>query len=236
MEQEGIMAKICFVAVILLVATTSVIAQATENNEQCTGESHEITFEANNEEELRKKLEDIFTPILTNNPNADLSISLDLDQNGAKYPSTTTQQDTTTCIGVTHNSTCYVVIYNNRTSYYLSGAESACKAQGWVIADIFDASHYDIIVNYIRKRILISHFFPSIFLWTGMTYKENQVVLTMGENITLPDRIWFPDYPYKNDASRSLIRIWVDVDPKSKTQGLQNWLIAYSYGVLCRVP
>ncbi|XP_077971455.1 uncharacterized protein LOC120334972 [Styela clava] len=290
MEQEGIMAKICFVAVILLAATTSVKAQATENNEQCTGESHEITFEAYNEEELRKKLEDIFTPILINNPNAELSISSGFDRNGANNPSvsfsteneatdiattdpiTTENQESPSdfsnatsantslatatvdpstvigedtlstadlpeaCGGVIYNQTCYEAIIRDRSVYYPSGAKSACKAKGWEIADIYDASHYDIIVNYILEEILVPPFFTKIYLWTGMTYKENQVVLSTGRNITLPDRVWCSDCPHKNDASFFHIRIWVDYSPVIAFGGLQNWRDVRIRGVLCRIP
>ncbi|XP_077968730.1 uncharacterized protein LOC120345142 [Styela clava] len=98
-------------------------------------------------------------------------------------------------------------------------------------ANIYDLAHYKWLLPHIRLLIPAEW----ISIWTGMEYKNNQLLLSSGGPTTIATEVWYPGYP-KSDASWTNVGVDVNKDPESASQGMFNEKPSGPrYGVICEI-
>nr|XP_039263589.1 uncharacterized protein LOC120339511 [Styela clava] len=130
--------------------------------------------------------------------------------------------------GVVYNSKCFRAIVYDRNNVTLSVAESICENK---LANIYDVTHYKQLRDYLR--IMIPDGRTSIYVRTGMTYKNGQLYSTTGQAISLPTEVWYPNYP-SSVASCTTVVVFFRQNPEDNNQGIYNIPPSYVYhGVIC---
>nr|XP_039249891.1 uncharacterized protein LOC120327624 isoform X2 [Styela clava] len=186
-----------------------------------------ITLSALNEKELREKLEQQLESVLLENPNADISISMEFNHAVPTEP----QQGIGNC-DVKYNDKCFRVIVYPTKNISFSNAEAICSEVGWKLANVYDEAHYQKLISYMRPKIYSDYF----SVWTGLKYMDSHLLLTNGEAITLPrGTVWYPGHPKSNT---DYTNIGIDVNRNKKSdhpgQGLFNIVATRNYhGALC---
>nr|XP_039270488.1 uncharacterized protein LOC120345142 [Styela clava] len=100
-------------------------------------------------------------------------------------------------------------------------------------ANIYDLAHYQLLRTYFRS--LIPAVWARIDIWTGMEYKNNQLLLSSGDPITMATEVWYPGYP-RFDASFTNVAVGVNEAPEYEDQGMYNHLPSWSlHGVICEI-
>nr|XP_039249893.1 uncharacterized protein LOC120327625 isoform X2 [Styela clava] len=183
-----------------------------------------ITLSALNEKELREKLEQQIESVLLENPNADISISMEFNHAVPTEP----QQGIGNC-DVEYNDKCFRVIVYPTKNISFSDAEDICNGVGWKLANVYDEAHYQELISYMRPKIYPGKNYFSV--WTGLMYENSQLLLTNDEAITLPqDSVWYPDHPKSNIG---FTNIGIDVHGNKKSdhprQGLFNTVATRTY-------
>nr|XP_039258294.1 uncharacterized protein LOC120334847 [Styela clava] len=100
-------------------------------------------------------------------------------------------------------------------------------------ANIYDLKHYQLLLPYLRSLMPAGQ--KWIGIWTGIEYKNNQLLLSGGKPITIATEVWYPSFPV-SDASWNNVGVYVNKDPEDAIQGMFN--IAPSYnrnGVICEI-
>ncbi|XP_077976231.1 uncharacterized protein LOC120341307 [Styela clava] len=141
---------------------------------------------------------------------------------------------------VTYKKKCYrAVVYDVRNVTF-TDAKAICKSKNGKPANIYDLKHYQLLLPYLRSPIPGGGW-PYIAgqilmrIWTGMEYKNNQLLLSNGKPITIATEVWFPDYP-SPEASRTNVGVVVDKDPEYADQGMFNRSPSHSFhGVICEI-
>ncbi|XP_039249891.2 uncharacterized protein LOC120327624 isoform X2 [Styela clava] len=186
-----------------------------------------ITLSALNEKELREKLEQQLESVLLENPNADISISMEFNHAVPTEP----QQGIGNC-DVKYNDKCFRVIVYPTQNISFSDAEDICNGVGWELANVYDEAHYQELISYMRPKIYSEKNYFSV--WTGLMYKDPQLLLTNGTAIThLLDAVWYPGHP-KSRTGYTKLGIDVHENPGHTRQGLFNTVATNPYhGALC---
>ncbi|XP_077976175.1 E-selectin-like [Styela clava] len=107
-------------------------------------------------------------------------------------------------------------IVNKSPTVTLSVAESLCENK---LANIYDVTHYNLLLNYLRSIIPDREIASYVF--TGMTYKNGQLYSMTNQAISLPAEVWRPDYPVAI-ASRPSVAVVVRQDQENNDQGSFN--------------
>ncbi|XP_077975756.1 uncharacterized protein LOC144431468 isoform X1 [Styela clava] len=125
------------------------------------------------------------------------------------------------------------VVYdvNNVT---FNDAEPICKSMNiGKPANIYDLTHYQMLLTHLRPLIPAGR--KNTYIWTGMKYKNNQLLLSSGENITLATEVWYPAYP-RSDTSYTNVGVAVSKYPEYTYQGIWNINPSWSFhGVICDI-
>ncbi|XP_077969343.1 uncharacterized protein LOC120344921 [Styela clava] len=136
--------------------------------------------------------------------------------------------------GVVYNSKCYRAVVYKTDNVTFNVTEPICKSFNYgKPANIHDLMHYLLLRTYLLS--VIPDGMSGIDVWTGMEYKNNQLLLPNGGAVTLPPEVWHPGYP-KSDASHTNVVIAVNKDPDYEFQGVFNggpfW---EEFGVICEI-
>nr|XP_039255399.1 uncharacterized protein LOC120332262 [Styela clava] len=133
---------------------------------------------------------------------------------------------------VKYDSKCFrIVVYGTRNVTF-NDSESICKSMNiGKPANIYNLTHYQILLSHLRP--LIPAGWTLIGIWTGMEYKNNQLLLSSGGSITLATEVWHSGYPHTY-ASYTNVAVGVDKDPTY--QGIFNGIPSLSvHGVICEI-
>ncbi|XP_077970123.1 uncharacterized protein LOC144424572 [Styela clava] len=131
--------------------------------------------------------------------------------------------------GVIYNSKCFRAVMYKTQNITFNDARSICKSMNNRIpANIHDFEHYQMLLTYLRSMIPAGRI--SIFIWTGMQYKNNQ--LLGGE--ALPNEVWIDSYP-KSATSWTNVALSINKD-ENADQGIFNVPSHYlRFGVICEI-
>ncbi|XP_077976171.1 uncharacterized protein LOC144432034 [Styela clava] len=134
---------------------------------------------------------------------------------------------------VTYKKKCYRAVVYDVANVTFTDAKAICKSMNGKAANIYDLKHYQLLIPYLRSLIPAGE--PGMYIWTGMEYKNNQLLLSNGRPITIATEVWHPSYP-GSEASRTNVGVGVDKDPESAYQGMFNVPPSYrTYGVICEI-
>ncbi|XP_077969371.1 uncharacterized protein LOC120345060 [Styela clava] len=128
---------------------------------------------------------------------------------------------------VTYKTKCFRVVVYRTDLVTLNDAEKTCKSRNGKPANIYDLAHYQSLLSYLRSIIPAGE--ESIDIWTGMEYKNDQLLQASGEPSTIATEVWFPKYPITH-ASYTNVVVQVNKDPESSRQGIYK-----SPGVICEI-
>ncbi|XP_077976374.1 uncharacterized protein LOC120334836 isoform X2 [Styela clava] len=148
-------------------------------------------------------------------------------------PQTTKVEQSADKCGVTYKKKCYRAVMYAMNNVTFNDAKAICKSMNGKAANIYDLKHYLLLLPYLRSLMPAGR--TNIDIWTGMEYKNNQLLLSNGRPITIATEVWFPTYP-TSEASRTNVVVYVDKDPGDAYQGMFNVPPPYSYhGVICEI-
>ncbi|XP_077969258.1 uncharacterized protein LOC144422991 [Styela clava] len=92
---------------------------------------------------------------------------------------------------ITYKSKCFrIVVYSTRNVTFNDGKPICKSMNNGKPANIYDLTHFQLLARYLRS--LISAGGRHIQIWTGMEYKNNQLLLSSGEPITIATEKWHP--------------------------------------------
>nr|XP_039255172.1 uncharacterized protein LOC120332036 [Styela clava] len=137
--------------------------------------------------------------------------------------------------GVTYNSKLFrAVVYDDAYKVDVNDAPSICKSLNYgKPANIYDLAHYQLLLPYLR--LLIADGWTKINLWTGMGYKNNQLLLSSGRPITIATEVWRPGN-WRSHSAWTIVLVDVQEDSENKDQGIYNTIpLASCYGVICEI-
>nr|XP_039270402.1 uncharacterized protein LOC120345079 [Styela clava] len=136
--------------------------------------------------------------------------------------------------GVVYNSKCYRAIAYKIDNVTLKDAKLICKSLNYgKPANIYDLTHYNLLHTYLLSVVPAGLLGTDVF--TGMQYKNNQLLLTNGEAVTLPPEVWYPDNP-KSHVTHTSVGIVVNKDPDNKLQGVFTGTPSWpEFGVVCEI-
>ncbi|XP_039269602.2 uncharacterized protein LOC120344440 [Styela clava] len=136
---------------------------------------------------------------------------------------------------ITYNSKCYRVVVYDTLNVTFTHAESICKSMNnGEPSNIYDFQHFNVSLSYLSSLVTARRKFVSI--WTGMEYKNNQLLLSDGKSHSLPAEVW--SYPTNPSPDVSLTNVVVAAREGSGRlyQGMSNNKpSATTYGVMCEV-
>ncbi|XP_077968534.1 uncharacterized protein LOC120343893 [Styela clava] len=126
-----------------------------------------------------------------------------------------------------------IVVYDTRNVTFNDG-KSICKSiNNGNPANIYDIVHYKSLRTYLRSMMTAG--WSYIQIWTGMEYKDNQLLLSSGEPITLATEVWYTGYP-KPDVSWAKVGVDVNKDSEFAPQGMFNEQpLQPRHGVICEM-
>ncbi|XP_077976375.1 uncharacterized protein LOC120340448 [Styela clava] len=134
---------------------------------------------------------------------------------------------------VTYKKKCYRAVAYDVTNVNFNDAKAICKSMNGKPANIYDLKHYQLMLPYLRS--LIPGGWGLIDIWTGMEYKNNQLLLSNGRPITIATEVWYPKSP-GSEASWTNVGVYVDKDPENAYQGMINKYPSSSFhGVICEI-
>ncbi|XP_039248842.2 uncharacterized protein LOC120326589 isoform X2 [Styela clava] len=107
---------------------------------------------------------------------------------------------------VTYKKKCYRIVVYDRQNINLNKAESICKSMNGKLANIYDLKHYQLLRTHQRSMIPAGR--SGIATWTGMKYKNNQLLLSSGEPITIAKEVWFYTFP-ESTTSNTKVAVYV---------------------------
>nr|XP_039252247.1 uncharacterized protein LOC120329604 [Styela clava] len=140
----------------------------------------------------------------------------------------TTQGLSTEECGLFYNSKCFRAIVYKARNVSLSVAETLC---GNKMANIYDVTHYNLVLDYLRSMIPDGRSW--IWIRAGMTYKNGQLYSTTGQAMSLSAQVWRENYP-NSDASYTTVVVDVNQDSKDEDQGIYNTPTSNVYhGAIC---
>ncbi|XP_077974661.1 uncharacterized protein LOC120329604 [Styela clava] len=130
--------------------------------------------------------------------------------------------------GLFYNSKCFQAIVYKARNVSLSVAETLC---GNKLANIYDVTHYNLVLDYLRSMIPDGRSW--IWIRAGMTYKNGQLYSTTGQAMSLSAQVWRENYP-NSDASYTTVVVDVNQDSKDEDQGIYNTPTSNVYhGAIC---
>ncbi|XP_039259340.2 uncharacterized protein LOC120335786 isoform X1 [Styela clava] len=134
---------------------------------------------------------------------------------------------------VTYKLKCYRAVVYDAKNVTFNDAEPICKSMNGNLANVYDGAHLQLWRTYLHPLIPAGQTWINI--WTGMEYKDNQLLLSNGEPITNATEVWDPHYP-DSDTSRTNVAVIVVKNEASEYQGLGNidpgWV---RHGVICEI-
>ncbi|XP_077968739.1 uncharacterized protein LOC120344643 [Styela clava] len=135
---------------------------------------------------------------------------------------------------VTYKTKCFRIVVYGTHNVTFNDAEPICKSMNnRKLANIYELAHYQSLLPYLRS--LIPAGIEWIEIWTGMEYKNNQLLLLSGEPITIATEVWYPSYP-TSDESRTNVVVQIHKDQEFVRQGMINAKPSWSkYGVICEI-
>ncbi|XP_077968780.1 uncharacterized protein LOC144422807 [Styela clava] len=135
---------------------------------------------------------------------------------------------------VTYKSKCFRIVVYGTQNVTFNNAEPICRSMyKGKLANIYDLAHYQSLRTSLRSLIPAGE--EWIEIWTGMEYKNNQLLLSSGEPITIATEVWIPNYP-KTDASYTNVGVQAVKDPENVSQGMYNYFPSWSlHGVICEI-
>ncbi|XP_077976473.1 uncharacterized protein LOC120340417 [Styela clava] len=137
--------------------------------------------------------------------------------------------------GFTYKAKCYRAVVYAAWNVTFNVAELICKSINGKLANIYDLKHCQLLLPYVRSLIPAGYIFTYIHIWTGMEYKNKQLLLSNGTLITIATEVWYPSTPV-SDVSRTNVAILVDKDPEDIVQGMSNnqpWFT--TNGAICEI-
>ncbi|XP_039265808.2 uncharacterized protein LOC120341382 [Styela clava] len=135
--------------------------------------------------------------------------------------------------GVIYDSKCFRSVLYNVTNVTFVDAEPICKSMNYGIpANIYDLAHYQLVLPYLRSLIPVGE--ESAHIWTGLEYKNNQLLLSNGGPFIIETEVWNPTFP-KNTTWRTNVALRIDNIP-NRSQGIYNTPpTADTAGVICEI-
>ncbi|XP_077969386.1 uncharacterized protein LOC144423063 [Styela clava] len=135
---------------------------------------------------------------------------------------------------VIYKTKCFRAVVYGTDNVTFNGAQSVCKSMNnGKLANIYDLTHFQSLLRYLRPMIPAGE--TSTDVWTGMEYKNNQLLLSSGGPITMTTEVWYPGHP-KSYASWSVVSVDINKVPESAYQGMRNTKPSYSrHGVICEI-
>nr|XP_039249131.1 uncharacterized protein LOC120326844 isoform X1 [Styela clava] len=132
---------------------------------------------------------------------------------------------------VLYNSRCYRVLLYDTKNVTFNDAKLICESMNdGKPANMYDFAVYKLLLTHVRSVIS-----GGTSIWTGMEYKNNQLLLSSGGAVTLPTEVWLPHYP-KSTASRRNVAVYVKKNSDEKDQGILNVApIQEKRGVFCEI-
>ncbi|XP_077971414.1 uncharacterized protein LOC144425732 [Styela clava] len=100
-------------------------------------------------------------------------------------------------------------------------AKSLCKSCSMSMGNIYSLEHYNKIQKYIRDYILNSGSIGNLFLWTGMRYRNKEILQTSGTKSKLSN--WHINWPNTEKHYENIV-ICVDRNANEEKQGILNYL------------
>nr|XP_039255390.1 uncharacterized protein LOC120332253 [Styela clava] len=131
-----------------------------------------------------------------------------------------------------YNSKCFRIVTYDVQNVTFNDSESICKSMNiGKPANIYNLTHYQMLLTHLRPRIPAG--WSWIDIWTGMQYKNNQLLLSSGGSITLATEVWYPYYP---NLDESWTNVGVAVDKDQTYQGIFNRIPSWPiHGVICEI-
>nr|XP_039265734.1 uncharacterized protein LOC120341307 isoform X2 [Styela clava] len=134
---------------------------------------------------------------------------------------------------VTYKKKCYRAVVYVLANVTLNNAESTCESMNGKPANIYDLKHYQLLLPYLRSVIPAGRTY--IEIWTGMEYKNNQLLLSNGIPITIATEVWYPNFPI-SDTFRTNVGVRIRKYLESANQGMFNDPPSSSFhGVICEI-
>nr|XP_039262279.1 uncharacterized protein LOC120338358 [Styela clava] len=97
-------------------------------------------------------------------------------------------------------------------------AKGLCEGIGGRLANIYDVTHYKLIESYLRSKLGQQSLF---YVWTGLTYRNNKLFLTTGEEVTFPIEYWYKKTTNQgSDPTWTRTHLYVSKDPNSIYRGI----------------
>ncbi|XP_039254338.2 uncharacterized protein LOC120331329 [Styela clava] len=133
----------------------------------------------------------------------------------------------------TYNSKCFRTVVYATANVTFNNAEPICKSINGKLANIYDLAHLQLLFPHLR--LLIPAGQEWIQIWTGMEFKNEQLLLSNGEAITLTEA-WLPNFPKKYDSAASYTNVALYVYPGMDSEGIFNDPPTIpQYGVICEI-
>nr|XP_039258175.1 uncharacterized protein LOC120334743 [Styela clava] len=134
---------------------------------------------------------------------------------------------------VTYKEKCFQAVVYDVWNITFNNAEPTCESMNGKPANIYDLKHYQLLLPYLRSLMPACRTY--IYIWTGMEYKNNQLLLSNGRPITIATEVWVPNYPV-SEASWTNVGVRVNKDPGYAYQGMINDPPSYTNnGVICEI-
>ncbi|XP_077973559.1 uncharacterized protein LOC120334796 [Styela clava] len=136
---------------------------------------------------------------------------------------------------VKYDSKCFRSVVYAEANVTFNVGKFICKSMNnGKPANIYDLAHLQMLLSDLRS-LKADAGRKYIRVWTGMEYKDNQLLLSSGEPITIATGFWHVHYPTTN-ASLTNVILYVDEDPVSVHQGISDIsLSARCHGVICEI-
>ncbi|XP_077970826.1 uncharacterized protein LOC144425213 [Styela clava] len=131
---------------------------------------------------------------------------------------------------VIYDQKCFRVIVQLIQRVTLPIAESICSNMGWNLANVYNETHYWMLMSYMRTKIYSDKSYFRV--WTGIFFENGRIHLRSGVPITLPTTVWYPNHP----NTKKHIVIDVNRNPNALTQGMFDESPKKEYhGALCEL-
>nr|XP_039264565.1 uncharacterized protein LOC120340387 [Styela clava] len=135
---------------------------------------------------------------------------------------------------VIYDSKCFQIVAYETGNVTFTDVEPTCKSKNiGKLANIHDLAHYKLLVSYIRSLIPAGR--SDIYIWTGMEYKNNKLLLNDGRPYTIATNVWYPGHP-SSAAPRTSVAIYLRKDPGYAYQGMFSEHPSWTkHGVICEM-
>ncbi|XP_077969131.1 uncharacterized protein LOC144422949 [Styela clava] len=135
---------------------------------------------------------------------------------------------------VTYKSKCYRIVRYSKNNVTFNNAESICKSRNnGKLANIYDLTQYQLLLPYLRPKAATGWAWYSV--WTGMKYKNNQLLEASNQPSSLPKEVWHPNYPL-SDGNNANVAVAVYKDSKGLIEGMHNLTpVTPIHGAICEL-